>query len=219
MTIEDSRNSFIGRVRETKKIISSLEKKNNVILTGKYGIGRTSLVRNVVAILEAQWKFVFVDFSKTPGEMTQKIAADLIFSNRRKEDISYKKTRSLLNYASFTDMRTPVIVLDNIASITNQKISFLEYLAFGKRFSFIAITESFLSEQSLFRLRSMLFPSDFLRLGYLCRKDMIGLFQNLSKKHKLNWDETHIKKLSSSMNGYPLSIKDLIKRECQKKTE
>lgn len=208
---------FLGRIRETNKIASCLKKKENIILAGKFGMGKTSLVRNIAGLLETDWKFVFVDFSKTPGDMARKIAAQLIAPKKIKTGFSYKKALFLLNSGNFSDGRQPVIVLDNIVSITARKVSFLNHLTFEKRFSFIAIADSSFAGRGLFRLRSCLFPAHLIKLGYLHRKDIIEFFRTSSNNYGLNWDEAHIKALVSSMNGYPLSMKEIITREVQKR--
>ncbi|MCD6485804.1 MAG: ATP-binding protein [Syntrophobacterales bacterium] len=38
---------FVGREKETRQIVRALEKGGNVIITGKFGMGRTKLVRYV----------------------------------------------------------------------------------------------------------------------------------------------------------------------------
>jgi MoxR-like ATPase len=38
---------FVGRKKEITAILKSLEKGENVILTGHYGMGRTSLIRHI----------------------------------------------------------------------------------------------------------------------------------------------------------------------------
>lgn len=208
---------FFGRVRETNKIIGCLNRRDNVILTGSYGIGRTSLIRNIADLLKTDWKFVFVDFSRTPGEMARKTAAQLIAPEKFNPDLSYKKARFLLSEGDFSDSRHPVIVLDNISSFTGQKISFLNHITFERRFSFIAIAESSFTGQVLFRLRSCLFPARLMRLGYLNRKDTIEFVRASSKKYGLDWDDARMKSLAFSTKGYPLSIREMINREIENK--
>jgi MoxR-like ATPase len=60
---------FVGREKETKLIIKELVRGHNIVIEGKFGIGRTSLVRHVSSVISDQWRFIFVDFSQTPGKM------------------------------------------------------------------------------------------------------------------------------------------------------
>lgn len=46
--------SFVGREKETKKIIKALQQGNNIILTGKFGMGRTRLMRHVATITQGR---------------------------------------------------------------------------------------------------------------------------------------------------------------------
>ena len=75
---------FVGRKREKKQIFESLREGKNIIIGGKFGIGRTSLME-IAKILADERKFVFVDFSKTPGEMSEKLMKELGLSARFKK--------------------------------------------------------------------------------------------------------------------------------------
>jgi DNA replication protein DnaC len=63
--------SFIGRKEEKKKIIESLNQGGNIILGGKFGVGRTTLAVEIANRLADVKKFVFVDFGQTPGKMSR----------------------------------------------------------------------------------------------------------------------------------------------------
>jgi len=76
---------FFGRQSETKQFIASLSSGRNVILSGKYGMGRTSLVRHVGRNMQGKWKFLFADFSKTPDQVCRELVSQL------KKEIIYKK--------------------------------------------------------------------------------------------------------------------------------
>jgi MoxR-like ATPase len=60
---------FVGREEEQKEILKTLDEGWNVILTGKFGIGRTTLVKHIASLNEIQWRFVFIDFLKTPSNI------------------------------------------------------------------------------------------------------------------------------------------------------
>jgi len=46
---------FVGRENEARHIIRELKQGNNVVLCGKYGIGRTSLVKHLATTLLNEW--------------------------------------------------------------------------------------------------------------------------------------------------------------------
>ena len=56
---------FVGRRKETHQITDDLKKGQNIILHGKYGMGRTSLINHIARLMNQRWKFIFVDFGQT----------------------------------------------------------------------------------------------------------------------------------------------------------
>ena len=76
---------FIGRKNEASHMIRELQQGNNIILGGKYGTGRTSLVRHLASTFLNEWQIVFVDFSLTPGEMSEKLMKELGLKARFKK--------------------------------------------------------------------------------------------------------------------------------------
>ena len=64
---------FVGREKEVRKLTKALEGGRHVIVTGPYGIGRTRMIRQIAETGRRERRFVFVDFSKTPGEVCEKL--------------------------------------------------------------------------------------------------------------------------------------------------
>jgi hypothetical protein len=56
--------NFVGRKHEIAVILKSLRQNRNVILSGKYGVGRSSLVKHIARLNPETWQFLFADFSK-----------------------------------------------------------------------------------------------------------------------------------------------------------
>jgi len=208
--------SFVGRENETKKIIRTLEKGNNVILMGKYGMGRTTLIKHIANITQDGWRFVFTDFSQTPGNVCQELLKALIPKKRYGKDRKqrrYKSGRFLIANIDGKDKRKHGIVLDNIAKLTRPKLAFIRYLAWEKRFQFIAIAEMFLPEDDLFLLRAELMPADVITLPHLPEKDAREFFRTVSNKRGFEWSEEYIQMLAETTKGYPLGMKETVERE------
>jgi len=106
-----------------------------------------------------------------------------------------------------------VVVLDNIGKISHQKLAFIRDMRFDSELLFITIAESFLSEIDLFRLRSVLYPSDLLTLHNLGKQATAAFFRYASQRKNLDWDENFIKMLAASTEGYPLLMKERLQRE------
>jgi hypothetical protein len=207
---------FVGRKSEKKKIIESLHNGKNIILGGKFGIGRTSLIRNIAKMLADERKFVFVDFSQTPGRMSEKLMKESGLSMRLKNKgnkMSYKSMRYRIANAKSSKGENPVIVFDNIAKITFQKIMFLRHLISEQHYQFIAIVEKFLPQKDLFALKAQFMPFVILTLGHLKTNDVENLLHNYAEKNHLNWMNSFTHKLALLSDGYPLGLVEMLKKE------
>ena len=207
---------FFGRIKEISEIINALEKRKHIVITGNYGIGKTGLAKHLSDITKQKCQFVFADFSKTPStvcnEILRKVSPKTPPEHRRKY-MKYKTARSLIAELTLKDNRQPVIVLDNISELTHQKLAFIHRIVFSKKLLIIAITEGFLPERDLFQLRACLMPSHLIKLGNLGTKDAVDFLRHASRKNSLNWSETHIRMLAEVTGGYPLGMKEFVKRE------
>jgi len=206
---------FVGREKETKKIIKTLERGNNIVLMGKYGMGRTSLIRHIAAVTKDRWRFVFLDFSQTPGKVTTQLLDDLMPEKRKGKDhyIRYKSGRFLIISKELKDKRKHILVLDNIAKLTTQKLQLIRYFIQESTFQYVAIAESFLLKEDLFLLRAALLPAEMIILPYLSEENTDQLLRQLADKYSFNWSEQRLSMLVSSIRGYPLGVHDAIKRE------
>jgi len=205
---------FVGREKEVEQIRESLEDGKNVILSGKYGMGRTSLIRYIAKMTQDWWRFVFIDFSQTPGNVCKHLMADLFpMQEFDREHLRYRPSRFRIATLALDDNRKHVLVLDNISKLSAQKLDLIRYLTWEKRFQFISIVESFLPSNDFFRLRVLMNPSIQLILRYLSRSSVVQFFQLLSEQHPFSWTEGRIKSLSEVTGGYPLRMKEIGLRE------
>ena len=201
---------FLGREKETKKIIKSLRKGNNIIISGKFGIGRTSLIRHIEDITRNEWHFAFADFSLMPGEICRQLLSQLTSRKKRSQQGQLSSKSSLFQLDRLEPSnRGRILVLDNIASLTPKKMYFLRYISETKKFQFVAIIESFIPKEALLRLRVALMPSELMRLSYIDKHSARGLLEYFSEKYGLGWTAPKIQSLVSITRGYPLSLKEL----------
>jgi hypothetical protein len=205
---------FVGRESETSRIVKQLEQGNNIILIGIYGIGRTSLVQHIASAFLSKWRFIFVDFSQTPGKMSEKLMKELGIVKANKQTgkkWGYKSRRyRIANLESRKGIKT-VIVLDDIAKITAQKMIFLRHLILERHFQFIAIAEHFLPEHDLFLLKAQLIPAATVCLRNLNTRDVLDFLRLYSDKYYLNWPDRHIRSLASLVGKYPLGMVEMLK--------
>lgn len=203
---------FVGREKEVEQINAALGTGRNVIVSGKYGMGRTSLVKYIAELMQKQRRFLFLDFSETPGKLCQHLVDKLWPQRKRRERDGFSKYRSArfrIVSLNLNDRRKHVLVLDNIAKLSPQKLDFIRYLAWEKRFQFVAILENFISKEDLLRLRVRLYPADLIVLEYLSNREVYAFYQDLSERHQLFWTEGQIKNLVEMTGGYPLRMKEL----------
>jgi len=206
---------FVGRQREMQKLVRALERGRHVIVSGTYGSGRTRMVRQAAADDTKGRRFVFTDFSKTPGEVCGSLLAAFrpeTASGRPVRSARYRVGRSLLAGMRLPEGSKPVIVLDNLGRLTRQKLSFLRDLNMENHYLFIAIVESFLPERSLFLLRACLFPSETIALGHLPIRDVCDYFQRLADRHGLGAATDDLLALARATGGYPLGMRETAER-------
>lgn len=207
---------IIGRESESSQIIRELQQGNNIVLVGKYGIGRTSLIKHLASIVLNEWLVVFVDFSQTPGKMSKKLMKELgltmLFKKTGKK-MGYKSMRYRIANVESPKSKKTVIVFDNIAKLTPQKIIFLRHIILEKHYQFIAIVENFLPVNDLMLLKAQLLPTNTVSLNYLKDEDVISLIRLHSEKYHLDWSDAYIHNLAALSGGYPLGIIEMIRNK------
>lgn len=207
---------FVGRESETKLIIKELLRGHNIVIEGKFGIGRTSLVKHVSSLILDEWRFIFVDFSQTPGIMSEKLMKELHIPKMNKltgKHFGYKSRRYRIANMALPKGKKTVIVFDNIAKITPQKTIFLRHLLLEKHFQFIAIAEHFLPEHDLLFLKAQLLPATTVSLHNLQEEDIMNYLRYLSNRHHWNWPEVQIINVASLVGGYPLGMTEMMKKK------
>ena len=209
---------FVGRDKEIGQTKEALEGGKNVIVSGKYGMGRTSLIKHIGERMKDEWRFVFTDFSKTPGAICNHLLSKLFSQNDLDpEYVKYKSSRFRIVTRELKDKRKHVLVFDNLAKLTPPKSDLLRYLTWEKRFEFIAIVESFLPRNDVFLLRVRLDPAVIINLEHLSTGSEIRFFRSLSEEHGLHWTEGHIKNLAEITGGYPLRMQEMSLRELERR--
>ncbi len=211
---------FVGREKEAGQIRESLEEGRNVIVSGKYGMGRTSLMKHIADAMQDQWRFVFIDFSKTPGSVCNYLLAELFPQHEfDREQTKYKSSRFRITTLGLEDNRKHVVVLDNVSKLSVQKLDLIRYFTWEERFQFVSIVESFLPSSDLFQLRVRMNPSIEITLHRLSLSSVVQFYRQLSKEHQLRWTEGRIKNLAEVTGGYPLRMQEIALRELQWKRQ
>jgi hypothetical protein len=206
---------FVGREKEIKQIRRALEGGKNIILRGKYGMGRTCLVKRVARIAGDRWRFVFTDFSQTPGKVCADLAAQLLPDGKgqsREGKRGYKSERFRIAHLDLKDPRPHVLVLDGIGKLTAPKLDLLRYLAGESRFRLVGIVESFMGGKDLLHLRGRMMPSLLINVSHISKKSAREFFRHFSGQHHFQWTDEEIDGLAGMSGGYPLGMKEVAGR-------
>jgi len=209
---------FVGRKNEIRLVIKTLERNASIIITGKYGIGRTALAKHIADIARDRWHFVMADFSRIASKACFDIFDQLFSStqaHKKQRHLHYKPMRFRIANSTVNDTRKPVIVLDNIEKLPPRRLDFIRYIAAEEHFQFVAITESFLPQADFMKLRTVLMPSITINLGRLGHASTMEFFRHFAPR--CGWTESRIKSLSEITNGYPLMMVDAVVRGCVRK--
>jgi len=200
---------FVGRKKELARIRDVLGSKRNLVLTGPFGIGRTAILRHLQREMKADWRFVFLDGSQTPGKLCECLLLDLFPTpptTARRSSPSWKVARHSIESRPIRDRRAVVIVLDDIAKVTHQKMKFLCWLNSIHKFQIVAVAERFLPGEDLIQIRGGLSPAPMITLGNLSLATAQRFFEAWAQQHELEWGHDHIHGLALATRGYPLGM-------------
>jgi hypothetical protein len=161
----------------------SLKQGRNVIINGRSGVGRSCLVKHIAKLHSGAWQFLFADFSKPASQSCNDLIHQLFPRRgrlRRNRYTRLMQAKDILLGKKLTAHLPRVVVLDNIGKISHQKLAFIQDMRFDGELMFTAIAESFLSEDDLFRLRAVLYPSDLQNLRNLSKAETTSFFRKVS---------------------------------------
>jgi len=146
--------------------------------------------------------------------MSEKLIRELGLSTRFRKTgkkMGYKSMRyRIANVQSPKRMKT-VIVFDNVAKLTPQKIIFVRHLILEGHFQFIAIVENFLPKNNLFELKAELIPAKTFIRGRLKVNDVKNFLRSYSDQYRLDWADGRIKDLVTLTDDYPLGLVEILK--------
>jgi hypothetical protein len=197
---------------------AELEAGRSVVLTGAYGIGRTSLVKHLALEVERDWHFAFGDFAQDPGAVWRDLFAAFFPKAQhrlRGRTRSVKWTRFRVANQRFEDRRRHVVVLDNLARLSPQRLDVARRMR--ERFEVVAIVEDFLPEPAKAALCSALWARPTFRIGHLSRAVTRAFFEECSDRWGLGWGAGEIHGLAQAVNGFPFGMREAVAAELRRR--
>ncbi|NLP10133.1 ATP-binding protein [bacterium] len=196
---------FVGRNKEISQITSALAADRNVILRGKYGIGRSTLVRHIADLLKLVRSFWFLDLNDTPDQLCRKILAEICPEEKKKNlHQGYKSLRKSLCEVGARSAQKVVLVLDNVDMLTPARLDFFHFLAMPDIFSFIVIVDDSMDQKDRELMRAVLQLTCRVSLSYLGKREVQQYFKYYAQKYHWDWSQTEIERQSRLTRGYPL---------------
>ncbi|HXG59655.1 MAG TPA: ATP-binding protein [Thermoanaerobaculia bacterium] len=210
---------FVGRESEIARIEKALHGGRNIVLCGKYGIGRTALIREI-ARRNRGWRFIYANFGDAGTTIATEILSQLTGRSAhalRNGCTARRLVRSVTTFAPPADVHRVVIVFDNIAKVTRPKLALIRSLRDPTRFAFAAIVEHFVRDEDLMRIRVALDPAIVVALGALNEETSTRFFANAAAEFDLPWSDSDVAGLARTMHGYPLEMVRTV-RAAQRRT-
>lgn len=203
------RNLFVGRKAEIARIRETLREEGNILLEGRFGMGRTSLLRHMERQVSPGLSWVFLDGADTPAVWGRNLVERLCprgLNSSGGDRISAREDRHHLEHVAAQGKRPAVIVLDHLGKLTHPKAAFCRWLAGLRRFRIIAVPDASVPRQSLEGLRMALYPCLRLQVGHLSPAATRRFFETFADRQGLSWTPGHIHGLAFATRGYPLAM-------------
>jgi len=181
---------FVGRTRELRQIRAALDAGRNVVLTGRFGSGRTTLVRQLAANLPT-YRFVFMDASAP-----QRVIRAALRERRASAGIDDVLADAPL-----------VLVLDDVARVTSPRLRLLREIVRAGHPRLVAIVDRAVSSEDVTRLRAVLNAASLIAVGPLDSRATEQYFAEAVERLGIGWSRDEIRSVARSTLGWPLIMR------------
>ena len=211
---------FVGRQREIARTIGQLQDGGNVVVRGKLGIGRTSIVRRVGDIMGDGWSFHFESFSQGPAGICFGLLRQLGLrpTTSRGHMLSFVSARARLLRAKPPGGGRHVLVFDDIEAVTAPKLALIRALALTGHYQLVAIVDHHIGESELFDLKASLYPVRVVTLFALPLREAEEFFARASEELALGLGAGEIAGLAKTSGGYPLMMVEAVAFAARQRT-
>jgi hypothetical protein len=189
-------NPFVGRARELRRLRRLLEAGRNIVVTGSYGSGRTTLIHRLETQLDSRYRFVFVCPSDTRAAVRAAVA----------DATSPADVRPTRRADSMKPSRV-VVVFDDVVRLTAQRARFIRQVLDDERVRMILIAERTLIGDSLVRVRAMLGAAPVVHVGPLSDSEVEQYVAACVNAAGIAWRLADLRGMARSTNGYALGMR------------
>jgi hypothetical protein len=205
---------FVGRQAEIRRVWRALESGRHVVLSARYGMGRTSLMPRIAALHEHEMPFAFADLSAGSGEASRRIYGALGGKpGARPGDLSYRTVRHRVLHEMGEEGRPIALVLDELTRLTPPRLKLVADLALAGRFRIVAIVGALMPEADRESLRRRLNGAEVVSLGWLKPRDVRDFLRRASELHGFAWREEDIEARVQGAGGYPMGMVAAVENE------
>lgn len=211
-------NFLIGREDELLQIIDCLNKNINTILTGKIGIGKSHLLKQIdlkdkkILLLDEMnnLKMTFINMLLYLYDNDKETIKQLVFPNFDKSQITQKLQKDsvytlISEIIKITAKHEYILMIDNVDGITSKAVKSIELL----KDHFIIITTA---REIPLNKASFLWNFQRIEIGYLSRTESIELIHKLSYDMDIEDYELYRQHIYDQSNGNPRVIFELCER-------
>lgn len=211
---------FVGRDREIARLSAAIEAGENVILSGKLGIGKTTLLEEFRA--RCGGSVAIADLGSGPASACRGLAGELLGRKGRSSKAGgYLANRAAL--AGFAPRgRGLVVALDNAdlgtrgrGTVSLARLDLVRHLAGNRAMRLIVVCEMEGKGRNFNRLRAWLHPVRELPLERLPLASAREYFDLVRESLGLAWPTDRLEVLARASQGYPLAMRRLAEREIE----
>lgn len=204
---------FVGRQAEMRRVWRALESGRHVVLSARYGMGRTALIRRIAELHGHEMPFAFTDLSVGSGEASRRLYG--AFSRRRgaqAADLSYITIRHRLVQELGEEGPPCVLVLDELTRLTRRRLNLVSDLAVAGRFRVVAIV-GLMPAADLETLRRRLNAPEVVNLDWLKPREVREFLRRASEAHGFAWSEEDVEARAQGLGGYPMGMVAAVENE------
>jgi energy-coupling factor transporter ATP-binding protein EcfA2 len=182
---------FVGRTVELRCLRRYLDEGRNIVLTGSFGSGRTTLVRELVSALPHK-RFVF--WSGGDSRHVIRVAMEGSTQGRQCDSRA-------------TGVGEAVLVVDDVVHVTVPRMRFFRELVQTGRGQIVVVVERSMPREEVARLRAALGAARLMRLGPVSSRMAERYFSFAAIRHQLGWSAEQIRGTARSTHGHPLTMR------------